>query len=92
MILNHLRKNYTNLLIRKSSYRLTQHANHYTKSKYEGTGFRKFLGPFWVYTTPGFLHNYALITGFFVLLYYPLDPVLLNVRKLKAEMDSKVAG
>nr|PVC53171.1 hypothetical protein MACL_00000233 [Theileria orientalis] len=75
-----------------SSYRLTQHANHYTKSKYEGTGFRKFLGPFWVYATPGFLHNYALITGFFVLLYYPLDPFLLKVRKLKAEMDAKVGS
>ncbi|XP_954296.1 uncharacterized protein TA20685 [Theileria annulata] len=89
-----LKSAYRNLpsLFRNSNFVLLQQAKYHAKSKYEGKGFRKLLGPFWPMTTPAFLQSYAIITGFFLLLYYPLDSCFFNVRKLKAEMDAKVRG
>ncbi|KAK1940357.1 hypothetical protein X943_003167 [Babesia divergens] len=65
---------------------------HYTKHEYEGKGFRRLLGPFWVLTTPSFLQSYAVITTFFLIFLYPLDSKLYNVRSLKADLDSKVGS
>ncbi|CDR95648.1 hypothetical protein, conserved [Babesia bigemina] len=69
-----------------------QAVRHYTKHECEGRGFRRFLGPFWVLTTPVFLHSYAVVGTFFLIFLYPLDSALFNVRRVKAELDSKVAG
>ncbi|KAF5153388.1 putative integral membrane protein [Theileria parva strain Muguga] len=90
MVLKSVYRNLPSLY--RSNYILTQRVKYHAKSKYEGKGFRKLLGPLWPLTTPGFLQSYALITGFFLLLYYPLDSCFFGVRKLKAEMDAKVGG
>ncbi|EDO05453.1 putative integral membrane protein [Babesia bovis T2Bo] len=66
--------------------------SHYVKHDCEGRGFRKLLGPFWVYTTPVFLTNFAYIGFFFTLLMYPLDSKLYNVRGVKAALDAKIAS
>ncbi|KAK2197424.1 hypothetical protein BdWA1_000424 [Babesia duncani] len=94
-----------NCALTKSSSPFSMNQRHYTKHVYESRGIRRFLGPFWVFTTPPFLLSWSIVASTFLLLLYPLDGKLFNVRKLvclvlfalyiasqKAELDAKVGS